>query len=175
MLGVSLSDPDGTEGIGPVMNERGLGLLPVKTVFSADKTRRSVRGEIRDGYLSGSRVYGYEIHMGKTMVHGQGEAADTYSTSSGAGFMGDLSGGSDEVHVCACGNVCGTYLHGLFDSGEAADTLAKRLAAEKGLPEPVYRSPDRRRDMERQLDTLADVFRGHMDMERVYRIIERRE
>jgi len=29
--------------------------------------------------------------------------------------------------------------------------------------------------MERQLDTLADVFRGHMDMERVYRIIERRE
>lgn len=175
MLGASLSDPDGTEGMGPVLNERGLGLLPVTTLFRADKTLRRVQGEIREGYLAGSHVNGYEIHNGITVAQELSEAGDTDREWGSADCGTDLRDMAGVIHVCARGSICGTYLHGLFDSGEATDALAKRLAAKKGLPEPSFISPDRKLELERQLDTLAEVFRGHMDMERIYRIIERRQ
>ena len=151
MLGAELCDPDGTEGRGAVLSQKGLGLLPATTVFRKEKTRLRVRGMIREGYLSGVSVYGYEIHSGVTQY-----PADT-----------------GPVRVCARGNVCGTYLHGLFDSGEAVDRLAELLARRKGLGMPTFQSPDRQQERERELDALADAFRRNVDMEQIMRILRR--
>ena len=41
---------------------------------------------------------------------------------------------------CAAGNVFGTYLHGLFDTGEATARLADALCRQKGL-DPAGTAP----------------------------------
>ncbi len=153
MLGEMLSDPEGTEGEGSQTSCPGLGLLPVRTTFRALKTRRQVSGRICEGFLAGARVYGYEIHMGET--------------------SGMISAGPEAIPVCCEGNVCGTYLHGLFDSGEAADRVAGILAEKKGIPLSRQKTPDRNDRRERQLDLLADTFRSYVDMDLIYRIIDR--
>ena len=182
MLGETLSDPDGTEGEGTACSQ-GLGLLPARTIFRKEKTRRRVQGQISEGYLSGAHVYGYEIHTGRTEITADNHAGRTEITADNhTGRTENFScrekpeiSEYETVRVCARGNVCGTYLHGLFDSGEAVDCLAKALARKKGLKEPAFQSTDRNLYRDQQLDLLADAFRRHMDMERIYRIIERKE
>ena len=70
MTGRTVSDPENTEGGGAM---RGLGLLPVETVFRPVKTTAQARGAVgtvcpaRCAELVGrGRVAGYEIHMGET-------------------------------------------------------------------------------------------------------------
>ena len=71
MLGTEVVDVEGVEG--PVgARTRGLGLLPLRTEFEAEKTRTQTRlvlegltGEF--AALNGQRVDGYEIHMGRTI------------------------------------------------------------------------------------------------------------
>ena len=148
MLGETLSDPEGTEGGGTLA---GLGLLPVSTVFRREKTRARTAGTFPAGEgfyapLSGAPYEGYEIHMG-------------------------VSGGL----FALSGRVLGTYLHGLFDSPPLLQALVSLLLREKGLegessgPEPE----DLETYKDRQYDRLAAALRASLDMEAVYRILER--
>ncbi len=71
MLGEILRDPNGVESGGSM---RGIGLLPMDTVFEDGKTRTRVRGTFRQiggvlGTLSGVDFEGYEIHMGTSTLH----------------------------------------------------------------------------------------------------------
>lgn len=68
MLGETLKDPDRVEAGGSI---RGMGLLPMDTVFVPSKTRTRVRGRFQEldgafAELSGVETEGYEIHMGRT-------------------------------------------------------------------------------------------------------------
>ena len=68
MLGMSVSDPEGVEGGGTM---RGMGLLPLATVFAGDKRQVRAQGKLSQvggvlSSLSGVNVEGYEIHMGRT-------------------------------------------------------------------------------------------------------------
>ena len=70
MLGEKLSDPDGVEAGGEI---KGMGLLPMETVFQNSKTRTRVSGTFPkvDGALSsltGVQLEGYEIHMGESVL-----------------------------------------------------------------------------------------------------------
>lgn len=160
LLGDELSDPHGREGAGTA---RGLGLIPASTVFKEEK--RLAQSELRitgaQGAFSawnGMTARGYEIHDGETTV-----------SCAPAGTIGGKPEGA------ACGNVFGTYLHGLFDEPGVALALARSLARMRGLPENVVgaagaaSAADHRA---REFDRLADVVRGALDMEYVYRIIE---
>ena len=74
MLGETIQDPEGMEHKGQV---RGMGLLPINTVFQKQKTRTRVVGNFGrvDGILkslTGVAVEGYEIHMGITEIMGNG-------------------------------------------------------------------------------------------------------
>ena len=73
------------------------------------------------------------------------------------------------------GTVFGTYLHGLFDSGELTGRLAAWLLGRKGLAMEAEAGVESRRDYrERQYDLLADAVRSSLDMGAVYAAMDRR-
>ena len=154
MLGEALRDPAGVEGTLPSL--RGMGLLPCSTVFAPQKTLTRRRAVALGAVLDGAAIEGYEIHMGAT-------------ESRGEAFCRFDGGGEDG---CRAGNVWGTYLHGLFDSGAVTQRLAAWLCARKGVPADAAPAEDRRAYRERQYDLLAEGVRAALDMEAVYRIVE---
>ena len=156
MLGRTLSDPEGTEGGVPGAVVRGLGLLPVDTVFCAQKTRTRVEARALAGPFAGARLEGYEIHMGQTQVDGEPFCR--------------LEDGRAEG--CAAGHVYGTYLHGLFDTGEATARLADLLCKTKGI-DPAGAAPlSHRAFQEREFDRLAEAVRAALDMDAICRMME---
>ena len=154
MLGDELHDPDGVEAEQPAL--RGMGLLPCTTVFAPEKTLTRVQATVTGGPLDGARIDGYEIHMGATKARGESFCR--------------LEGG--ETDGCRQGNVFGTYLHGLFDSGEVTEKLAAWLCGRKGISAVDTPIADRRAYRERQYDLLADGVRAALDMDAIYRILE---
>ena len=150
MLGEMLDDSAATES-GRAQTLRGLGLLPTRTTFTADKRRTQVAATAAAPF-AGAVLTGYEIHIGRTEV-------------CGAPFC-TLADGTPEG--CVQGNVFGTYLHGLFDSGELTERLAAYLCQRKEIaPEtaaPITMDAYR----QQQFDLLADGVRRALDMDAVY-------
>lgn len=131
LLGEVIEDPAGVDGEG-----RGLGLLPLTTVFSHEKRTRHTSSRFAElespwRELSGRDVAGYEIRHGATQSSGAVAALPD-----GLGF--------------AAGPVLGLYLHGLFEQPELVEAL---LGA----------SPERSLDAE--LDRLADGVEPHVDLD----------
>ncbi len=159
MLGRSLSDPGGVEGGGEM---RGMELLPVDTTFEQHKVRTRVHGRVLTleglfGSLSGSSISGYEIHMGLTTAS-SGDALPFAVLS------------DNQPDGAACGNVMGSYLHGLFD-GEFGTELIKLLLRRKGLSDAFDAGPSFDTHKEQQYDLLAQSLRDNLDMARIYNII----
>ena len=154
MLGRTLSDPAGIERQGMLS---GLDLLPVDTVFTGDKTRTRCIAVCAAGPFAGAKLSGYEIHMGKT---------ETGGTTPFCRFADGRTDGA------VSGSVFGTYLHGLFDSGELVNRLAQYLAARKGITVSDKPVETRAAYRDRQYDLLADAVRKSLDMKRVYEIME---
>ena len=81
---------------------------------------------------------------------------------------------TDGVPLTTCGgtvreNVCGCYVHGVFDSAEVSGRLVKKLLSQKGI---AFRGGiDRAAYKERQFDILAQAVRESLDMAQVYRIL----
>jgi adenosylcobyric acid synthase len=118
MLGEALIDPHGVDGNAP-----GLGLLPLVTVFAADKTVRHTctrfaapmaAGENAWSVLAGVEVSGYEIHHGQTQPHAAMQAAGDVAREVVAEGLGWQN---------PAGNVLGLYLHGLFEDPAALQAL----------------------------------------------------
>ena len=152
MLGQTLDDPAGTES-GKPMSLAGLGLLPTRTTFDAQKRRTQVRAVALGAPFAGARMTGYEIHNGRTTVNGEPFCR--------------LADGTPEG--CVCKNVFGTYLHGLFDSGELTQALVKLLCARKGISPRETRPASMAEYRQAQFDLLADGVRRALDMGAVYR------
>lgn len=163
MMGRTVSDPEGTEGGGSL---RGMGLLPVDTVFHAQKMQAQAQGVFRavEGMLSalgGVEVSGYEIHMGETV-----RARDAKPL-----VRLERRGQAPVWDGCQAGNAYGTYLHGVFDAPDAARRLTQALASHKGVVLDEHMI-DAAQYKEKQYDVLADTVRQALDMEQIYRILE---
>ena len=150
VLGHTLSDPEGCEG-GTPRTLRGLGLLPTETVFIAEKRRAQVTARAAAPF-AGAALTGYEIHTGRTAVNG-------------APFC-TMADGTPEG--CVEGNVFGTYLHGLFDSGELTEQLAAYLCRRRGIAPEQAAPLSMETYREQQFDRLADGVRRALDMDAVY-------
>ena len=70
---------------------------------------------------------------------------------------------------CIKGSVFGTYIHGLFDTGELTERLASYLMKKKGIAGDAISVESRTSYKERQYARLAEIVRGSLDMEAVYR------
>ena len=107
--------------------------------------------------FSGAALEGYEIHMGRTETNGA------------LPFCRFSDGSADGA---VQGNVFGTYLHGLFDTGELTVQLANWLAARKGIEIPAAEPGDRAAYRQRQYDLLADAVRQNIDLNAIYKAME---
>ena len=164
LLGESLSDPDRVESEKGVSLVRGMGLLPVRTIFGEEKTRTRVTGACTsvEGIfeeLSGMEIEGYEIHMGQTQ-----RALPPLS------YVMESQSGSHLAKMDGCQrkNVYGTYIHGFFDKEGIADTIVKALRKKKGLFEQPGSSFSYQAYKQEQYDKLASLLRDSLDMERIY-------
>ena len=99
---------------------------------------------------------GYEIHMGRTR-------------SAAAPFC-IMEDGTEDGAVAE--NVFGTYLHGLFDSGELVERVAGWLAERKGIRIPEQKTENRAAYRNRQYDLLADTVRSSLDMKTIEQAME---
>lgn len=171
MLGEELRDPDQVEEGGTM---RGMGLLPLETVFTKEKTRTRVSGRFChvDGALKsleGKELEGYEIHMGVTRKRdGQEEQAAMSQ-------MKDQVSGRTSMDGYSRGNVYGSYIHGIFDREGVAEEIAESLAKKKGVSLKEIKNKSLKDWKEEQYDLLADALREHLDMKAIYQILEEEE
>ena len=151
MLGETLADPEGTES-GTVQTVRGLGLLPTRTVFTGQKHRTQDTAAVTAAPFAGAELEGYEIHTGVTEAEGEP-------------FAHYPDGGREG---CVQGNVFGTYLHGLFDTGTLTEALAGWLCRRKGIDPSDAALIPMEEYRRQQFDILAAGVRGALDMDAVY-------
>lgn len=157
MLGETLHDPQNVEAGGTC---RGLGLLPISTTFSPEKTKRQVTGTFAQvpgilAPLSGLAYQGYEIHMGQS-----GGSVPPF-THSETGINGGCSG-----------NIYGTYVHGIFDREDVARTFLTALLRHRGLDWDALSVQDASARREEQYDILASAMREHLDLAKIFHILE---
>ncbi|MBQ3380028.1 MAG: cobyric acid synthase [Clostridia bacterium] len=151
MLGRSITDEGGSESEN-TSSVRGMEMLDMDTVFFKDKVQTQTRGVFSsvEGVLSslnGLSYEGYEIHMGRS--------AQESSPLSGKG------------------NVYGTYIHGIFDAEGISERIIHALCAEKGVDPSLINAYDTKVYKEREYDLLARIVRENIDMELIYRILNK--
>ncbi|MFS4439119.1 cobyric acid synthase [Paracoccaceae bacterium GXU_MW_L88] len=139
MLGATVADPDGIEGMPGT--DPGLGLLDVDTTI----TRAKRLGEVAAVHAAtGAGFTGYEIHMGETTG---ADRTRPFATV----------GGQPEGAVSRDGRVEGSYLHGMFrDDGFRKAWLAGFGVASEGRYDAA---------VEAALDALADHLNAHLDVD----------
>ncbi|MCI5976206.1 MAG: cobyric acid synthase [Candidatus Faecousia sp.] len=151
MLGRSVSDPEQVEAAG-ISEISGMRLLDMDTLFLGEKVQTQTEGIFENipgllACLNGLAYQGYEIHMGRSIER--------------------------RSAVTCMGNVYGSYIHGIFDAPGVAEAILGTLCRKKGLDPARLGSFDPKAYKEAQYDKLADAVRSGLDMELVYRVLNR--
>ncbi|WP_337263791.1 MULTISPECIES: cobyric acid synthase [unclassified Serratia (in: enterobacteria)] len=160
---------DGVES--GVAQMAGLGLLDVTTQFAREKVTTQVSGvsqPLLPGIMAGCAGHplaGYEIHMGTTQLGAEALPFACFTQRNGA------PGNAFDGAVNRAGNVMGSYIHGLFDSGPFSRALLNALRRRKGLPVDEGVALDYTQYKQRQFDILAEAMREHIDIKAIYRIM----
>ena len=147
MLGNTIHDPLGVEGAAE--SASALGLLNIETELQTSKHLENILGSLT---LNNAVVKGYEIHAGLTT------GADTEFP------MLHISGRPDGA-ISQDKQIMGCYIHGLFDSNEACETLL----AWAGLEDTETFDFEQFRSSE--IDRLADVMESYLDMPKIQEIL----
>ncbi len=168
MLGRVIRDPMHIES--PEEEVTGLDLLPVETTFASDKATHRVAARILEGPawlspLSGTTMYGYEIHVGCTVT-----AASDPDRQRGQPWLCITRRSNVPVEVLdgaisVDGRIWGCYIHGLFDNTHLRWAWLASLGWKTRIEES---SPKARQDV---FDALADIVESALDMERLYAIL----
>lgn len=166
MLGEWIRDPLNTESGDEI---RGMGLLPVETVFAAEKTRTRVSGRFENvtgifQKLQGTEFEGYEIHMGETRQIGDGKKEPLCSLT-------DQCSGKTSPDGLTNENIYGTYVHGILDGEKVVTEIIRTLADKKNIRVEEISRTSLKSFKEVQYDLLAEALRKHLDMEMIYEIL----
>lgn len=155
MLGTTIDD-DVESRAGRVS---GLGLLPVRTTFAAEKVLArpavSEGSPIGEGPVVGEGsviVEGYEIHHGRIERDG------------GDPVIGDEG--------CRVGAVTGTVWHGLLENDGVRRSFLTDVARSCGRRFVVAPDVSFAAEREARLDRLGDLVAGHLDLEAVERLLD---
>ena len=113
--------------------------------------------------LTGVKLEGYEIHMGESVLL---EGAHPFTE------ITDHVQNTTKQDGAYCNNVYGSYVHGIFDKEAVAKNIVKAIGEEKGLDVSEMTGIDFAAFKETQYDKLADGLRKHLDMKKIYEILE---
>ena len=170
MLGKVLKDPYHVEN--DLEEVEGIGLLDVETTFEMEKTTTQVKAILDENFhgylenLSGKEVSGYEIHMGITKRNENSNNFVTVTEKLEQKVNYQVGSVNKEC------NVFGTYLHGIFDDIDFTRTILNNIRKMKNL-EPIESNVKSFKEFKnQQYDKLADYLREHLDMEKIYEIME---
>ena len=160
MMGESIIDSDGLEGIASQV--RAMGLLPIETRMCQQKYRSQTEDCFEDmtdvfAALSGQEFLGYEIHNGASRLVTDFEGV----------IERDYEG---NIILLQNRNIMGTYVHGIFDNADLAYRLAESLAQIRGFSLGDQHS-DYRIKKEAEYDKLAAIVRENIDMDFVYKLL----
>lgn len=153
MMGTQVLDPDHIEG--DIEMLPGLGLLPVSTKMTGEKTTKQSRFTLAPTNCK-EILQGYEIHMGETISNGEEIKP-----------LAIMEDGKPEG--CFVNSKCmGCYLHGILDNPTFTDFLLEPF---KGKTESSAKTEDYAAFKQRQYDLLANHLRKHLDLNLLYSII----
>ncbi len=175
MLGYVVKDPHGCES--RFSEIKGLEIIPMITEIAKEKITRQVEARINRSHPFWNEcsvndvLVGYEIHMGRS-----------YGCSQNSGGEGlfkilkrhgeKLSNPVDDGMASEKLNAWGTYIHGIFDNDSFRRWLLALIASLRGKTIKSADSTEKYNDWkERQYDLLADWFRNHVDLAKLYEII----
>nr|WP_330407422.1 hypothetical protein [Blautia argi] len=71
-----------------------------------------------------------------------------------------------------CKNVYGSYVHGIFDKEDVAKKVVEGLGEQKGIDVSNMAGVNFAEFKETQYDKLAEGLRKHLDMKKIYEILE---
>ena len=169
MLGKVLKDPYHVEN--DLEEVEGIGLLDVETTFEMEKTTTQVKAILDENFhgylenLSGKEVSGYEIHMGITKRNENSNNFVTVKQKLEQKVNYQVGSVNKEC------NVFGTYIHGIFDDIDFTRTILNNIRKMKNL-EPIESNVKSFKEFKnQQYDKLADYLREHLDMEKIYEIM----
>ncbi|MBT2615958.1 MULTISPECIES: cobyric acid synthase [unclassified Bacillus (in: firmicutes)] len=159
MLGTKLFDPDAVEGDGE--NAEGLSLLPVETVFQAEKKTVQMEGVLSAGIMeSQMNLNGFEIHLGRTTLKSQVRP-----------FL-LLKDGRADGAISNDNQVMGTYLHGIFHNRLFTRLLVNQIRRNKGLDEVKENVQSDSERREEAYNLLASHLEENIDMETIYQWLQ---
>jgi adenosylcobyric acid synthase len=148
MLGEEIQDPFSIES--QYLKMEGLGLLPIQTTITKEKTTVLSSG-ILELYGKSFEVTGYEIHMGETR------------TAAKCQWLIKTKNGTDGCKT-ADEKIIGTYFHGIFHNDEFRKELLNKIRETKGLA-PVHHRVSFNKVREDAFDNLADHVRRHVKLD----------
>ena len=173
MLGQSISDPLGIESTlaSTKATISGLGLLAMTTELSDEKTLTRASATMS---LAGKTctVSGYEIHCGRSQGQALSKPLLTQVSLSEQRLTVDSQNASLSQTIDGAisddNQIVGTYLHGLFDQGEATEVILHWLDENHGVTSTI----DIAQHRQQQLDRLASVCQQYLDIEKLDKIIQ---
>ena len=155
MLGTTIEDPCFMDQKGNELME-GLGILPVKTVFTVDKSVRQNSG-ITNAYDKSVAVEGYEIHLGQSQREGC------------LPFMVD-SQGVEEGCLSDNGRIFGTYLHHIFHNDAFRNQWLNKIRTNDGREAlPLVNTAQIK---EYSYEKLAEYAEKYLDMDYIMQLVQ---
>jgi adenosylcobyric acid synthase len=169
MLGREVCDPYHLESDMEVV--KGLDLLNVRTVLEAEKVTRQATARLlaptRFAAEKNNPLFvGYEIHLGETRLEGGTEPLFFLRR------LGDEEGHNDGA-INADGTILGTYMHGLFDSGDGLALLLHHWRKIRGKRASSDNVIDANAQSTKRYDALADNYRRNLNLNIIYRLIDK--
>lgn len=175
MLGELIDDPEGIESTPGVSS--GLGLLPLTTTLRAQKALARRTGILNLGETTSSpkpskdegvSITGYEIHCGETRAlksqpNEQDDTGKTCTENAASKAPIVFDNGESDGAVSDDGQIFGTYLHGLLDSGEACSAILSWA----GAAATAAQAQDFNVTREAQINRVADTMEAHLDWPRL--------
>jgi adenosylcobyric acid synthase len=173
MLGERLLDPEEIESNNK--NIPGLGIFPMETVFTSDKRTERVVGQARGWEPEKPMnrdpvvvpIEGYEIHMGRTHFTREVEHPMRISTARAA--ESDTSFHQEGARS-EDGRAWGTYIHGILHNDALRRSWLNGIRASKGWS-PLASELNFNQLREAEFDRLAEHVRNHLNLQRIYEIM----
>ncbi len=157
MLGEYLEDPHSKEGLNYSKKNsfKGIGLLPLKTIFSQDKITKRIT--CYSNWPCIEKIDGFEIHNGITKViknDNRNKVSNIFKDNSLGWYK-----------TCnQRGIIAGTYIHGIFENDKWTINLLNLIKEKKGIPILDKKNNSYKIKKEAIIDNLAKQFTKHINI-----------